>query len=604
MSTDNKQIPPTMGRRHMRYFGPKEKAKNTKGTIKRLITYLHKEKSPLVIVIILVFLSTLLNILGPYLMKEAIDNYIIAEINLPGLGRLLLLMSGAYLSMSAVVLLQQRLMIDIAQKAIKNLRTEVFAKLQTLTIRYFDTHSSGDLMSRMTNDIDNISTTLSQSCLDLISGFLSIVAVTLIMILLNWQLALICITVIPLVLLSTKWIGTHTRKGFRAKQNYLGQLNGMIEENISAYSLVKAFAKEDEISKNFHETNHKLRQASHHANVSSGIMGPLMNTMNNLNYGVTAFAGAVLAIQGVVSIGTIAAFLNYTKQFSRPLNQIAQLYTMFQSALAGAERVFEILDQKPEFSDPEEAIQLEEIKGEVIIKDLHFRYLQDIPIIKGISITAEPGQTIALVGPTGAGKTTIINLLTRFYNFQEGEIFIDGVDIHKIKKENLRQSLGIVLQDTFLFSGTIMDNIRYGRLEATEKEIIEASKMANAHQFIHRMPRGYQSLITGNGASLSQGQRQLIAIARAILTNPSILILDEATSSVDTRTEIHIQEGMLKLMEGRTSFIIAHRLSTIKKADKILVMKEGQIIERGKHDQLLEQKGFYHDLYYGGFGIE
>ena len=345
-----------------------------------------------------------------------------------------------------------------------------------------------------------------------------------------------------------------------------------------------------------------MQKASNKANIASGLMGPLMNMMNNLNYGVTAFAGGILAIYGMVSVGTIAAFLNYTRQFSRPLNQIAQLYTTIQSALAGAERVFAVLDEIPEFEDTEESLPLSTVRGEVIFKNLHFRYLPDIPIIKGIDIHAKPGQTIALVGPTGAGKTTIINLLSRFYDFHKGSITIDGKNIRDIKKRDLRRNLGIVLQETFLFSDTVKENIRYGRLDASEEEIIEASKLANAHQFIHRMPHGYDTEVSEDGASLSQGQKQLIAIARAILSEPSILVLDEATSSVDTRTEIQIQEGMLKLMKGRTSFVIAHRLSTIKNADAILVMNDGQIIEQGTHRELMDSRGFYHNLYHSQFG--
>lgn len=459
-------------------------------------------------------------------------------------------------------------------------------------------------MSRVTNDIDNISNTISSSFLEIISAVLSIFAVAFIMITINWQLAMICIGVIPLVIFLTRKIAKHTRKGFSARQKHLGDLNGIIEESISGQRVIKAFTKEEELLHEFSLKNKKMRKASNKAYISAGLMGPLMNMMNNLNYGVTAFAGGVLAIYGFVSIGTIAAFLNYTKQFSRPLNQIAQLYTTIQSALAGAERVFNILDQVPEFEDTEESLPLESVKGEVVFKDLHFRYLPDIPIIKGIDIHAKPGQMIALVGPTGAGKTTMINLLSRFYDFHRGSITIDGKNIRDIKKQDLRSNLGIVLQETFLFSDTVKENIRYGRLDATDEEIIAASKLANAHQFIHRMPHGYDTEVSEDGANLSQGQKQLIAIARAILSDPAILVLDEATSSVDTRTEIQIQEGMLKLMEGRTSFVIAHRLSTIKNADAILVLKDGKIIEQGTHQALMDSQGFYNNLYHSQFGNE
>jgi ATP-binding cassette, subfamily B, multidrug efflux pump len=589
---------------HAGMMKKKEKAKDTKGTLIRLWDYLKHQKRSLTLVIATVFLTTSLNIAGPYLMKVALDNHIAKGVNFPALLQILCWMGAVYFAAALLTLLQQRIMIGLSQKAIKNLRNDVFQKFQELTVRYFDTHSSGELMSRLTNDIDSISNTLTTGVLDILSAILTIIAVTVVILTLNWQLALICLGVIPLVMVLSKRVGRHTRTGFRDRQKHLGELNGIIEESITGHRVIKSFAKEEDILCSFQDKNEKMQKASFKANAVSGLMGPMMNMMYNLNYGITAFAGGVLALYGIVSVGTIAAFLNYSRQFSRPLNQVAQLYTSIQSALAGAERVFAILDEEPEFSDTPDSLPLIDVKGHVLIEDLHFRYKEDIPVLKGIDIQAEPGQTIALVGPTGAGKTTIINLLTRFYDFHKGSISIDGKDIRKIAKADLRRTLGIVLQETFLFSGTVKENILYGRLNATDEEIVAASKLANAHQFIHRMPQGYNTDISENGANLSEGQRQLIAIARAILSNPSILILDEATSSVDTRTEIQIQEGMLKLMEGRTSFVIAHRLSTIKNADAILVMKDGGIIERGTHRELLEAKGFYHELYHSQFGKE
>jgi ATP-binding cassette subfamily B protein len=583
---------------------PKEKAKDIQGTLKKLWGYLRAQKTGLALVVVVVLITTALNIAGPCLLKFAIDHYISAQINLVGLAKVLLAMGVIQLAAAGFTFVQQWIMIAVSQKAIRNLRRDIFHKFQTLTIRFFDTRTTGELMSRVTNDIDNISNTISNGFLELVSAVLSMVAVAVVMLTINWQLALICLCVIPLVITMTKQIAKHTRKGFRERQKHLGDLNGIIEESISGQRVVKAFAKEKELLETFSVKNKLMQKASNRANIISGVMGPLMNLMNNLNYGVTAFAGGVLAIHGLVSVGTIAAFLNYTKQFSRPLNQIAQLYTTIQSALAGAERVFAILAETPEIEDAEDAPPLGPIRGEVVFKDLHFRYQPDIPIIKGIDIHAKPGQTIALVGPTGAGKTTMINLLSRFYDYHQGSISLDGRSIRSIKKQDLRKSLGIVLQETFLFSGTVKENIRYGRLNATDEEIVEAAKLANAHQFIHRMPRGYDTEVSENGANLSQGQKQLIAIARAILSQPSILVLDEATSSVDTRTEIQIQEGMLKLMEGRTSFVIAHRLSTIKNADAILVMNGGRIIEQGTHRELLDSRGFYHNLYHSQFGKE
>lgn len=583
---------------------PKEKAKDARQTLTKLWAYLRAQKTGLLLVIFLVLMTTALNIAGPYLMKFAIDAYIMRGIDLAGLAKVLVAMGCVQLAAAGFTLVQQWIMIAVSQRVILNLRRDVFRKFQTLTIRFFDTRTTGELMSRVTNDIDTISNTLSNSFLDILSAVLSILAVGIVMLTINWQLALICLCVIPLVVIMTKQIAKHTRKGFRDRQMHLGDLNGIIEESITGQRVVKAFTKEKELLEVFSRKNGLMRKASNKANITSGLMGPLMNMMNNLNYGVTAFAGGVLAIYGLVSVGTIAAFLNYTKQFSRPLNHIAQLYTTIQSAVAGAERVFAMLEETPEFDDPETALPLKTVKGEVIFKALHFGYLPNLPILKGIDIHAEPGQTIALVGPTGAGKTTIINLLFRFYDYHRGSITIDGIPIRNIKKQDLRSTLGIVLQETFLFSDTVKENIRYGRLNATDEEIIEAAKLANAHQFIHRMPRGYDTEVSENGSNLSQGQKQLIAIARAILSEPSILILDEATSSVDTRTEIQIQEGMLKLMEGRTSFVIAHRLSTIKNADVILVMDGGRIIERGSHRELMDSKGFYYNLYHSQFGKE
>lgn len=595
---------PRHGGHAARFAVPKEKPKDSMGTINKLWGYLKKQKLGLILVIFIVLITTSLNIAGPYLLKYAIDNYLIGQINFPGLAKILGAMIVIHFAAAGFSLAQQWIMIAVSQKAVKNLRNDVFHKFQTLTIRFFDSRNTGELMSRVTNDIDNISNTISNSFLDILSAVLSIIAVGFVMITINWKLALICICVIPLVIFITKQIAKHTRKGFRDRQIHLGDLNGIIEESISGQRVIKAFTKEKELMHTFSVKNKLMQKASNKANIAAGLMGPLMNMMNNLNFGVTAFAGGVLAIYGMASIGTIAAFLNYTKQFSRPLNQIAQLYTVIQSALAGAERVFAILEETPEFDDNEQSLPLSTVKGEVIFKNLHFRYLPDIPIIKGIDIQAKPGQTIALVGPTGAGKTTMINLLSRFYDFHSGTITIDGKNIRDIKKKDLRSKLGIVLQETFLFSDTVKENIRYGRLNATDDEIISASKLANAHQFIHRMPLGYDTPVSENGANLSQGQKQLIAIARAILSEPAILVLDEATSSVDTRTEIQIQQGMLKLMKGRTSFVIAHRLSTIKNADAILVMDNGKIVERGTHEELMNAKGFYHKLYHSQFGNE
>lgn len=399
----------------------------------------------------------------------------------------------------------------------------------------------------------------------------------------------------------TKYISKHTRQGYRDQQARLGDLNSIIEETISGQRAVQAYVREDTVIEEFSEMNQKLRKASIYAQVFSGAMGPLNNLIMNTGYTIVAAVGGILAINGLASVGTIGSFVTYSRRLGMPLNQIAQIFNMIQSAIAGAERVFQVMDEKPELLDLEKALPLEDVKGKVVFDNVDFGYEKDVPVLKKISINAEPGQTIALVGPTGAGKSTIINLLSRFYDIDSGEIYIDGHELRKYKKLDIRRQLGVVLQDTFLFADTVMENIRYGRLDATDEEIIEAAKLANAHQFIHRLPDGYETVLSERGSNFSQGQRQLLAIARAVLADPGILILDEATSSVDTRTEVHIQQALLRLMEGKTSFVIAHRLSTIRNADKILVINDGEIIETGTHDELIAQEGFYFNLYTSQF---
>jgi ATP-binding cassette subfamily B protein len=421
------------------------------------------------------------------------------------------------------------------------------------------------------------------------------------MLLLNWQLALISMLTFPLILVITKLIAKYTREKFREQQINLGNLNGMIEETLTAQRIVKVYCKEEETIKDFKKINERLREASVKAQIFSGFMGPSSNLINNLSFAIIAGIGGYMAVKGLVTVGLISAFLNYSKQFGRPINQIANLYNTIQSAIAGAERVFETMDEKPDFIDKKDAIDLKEVKGNVVFKNVDFAYNKGVKVLKNANFTAKQGETIALVGPTGAGKTTIINLLTRFYEINSGEILIDQVNIKDVKKDSLRSKLGIVLQDTYLFSESVRENIRYGRLNATDEEVEKAAKLANAHHFITLLPEGYNTKLSEEGSNLSQGQRQLLAIARAILADPSILILDEATSSVDTRTEVQIQKAMLNLMKDRTSFVIAHRLSTIKEADMILVINNGEIIEKGTHESLLDNKGFYYNLYNSQF---
>jgi len=587
------------GRGH-RMMGPGSRAKDAKGTMRRLLVYLGRQRSHLVLVILLVTVSSGLGVVGPWLMGRAID-YGIGQKDLAGLGQICLAMLGVYLVSSAATYGQRYIMTDVAQYTVRELRSDLFAKMQTLSLRFFDRRSRGDLMSRMTNDVENISNTLNRSVTQLISSALTILSVTAMMLALNYRLALVVVIILPVMLCITKVIAKRTRKGFQDQQRHLGALNTIIEETVTGARVVKAYRQEQAIAEDFHVSNQALLSASIQAQTFSLMLGPITNAVLNMSIALVAGIGGWLVLLGLSTVGTIAAFVTYTRQFGRPLNQIAQIFNTIQSALAGAERVFEIMDEEPDLRDAPDALSLENIRGHVLFEDVSFSYDKEVPVLKHVSFEALPGQMIALVGPTGAGKTTIVNLLTRFYDIDEGAILIDGRDIRQVEKDTLRRALGIVLQDTYLFSMTVKENIRYGRLDASDDEVIAAAKLANADGFIRRLPQGYDTMLSEDAGNLSQGQRQLLAIARAALANPSILILDEATSSVDTRTEAHIQEALLNLMKGRTSFVIAHRLSTIREADVLLVIHHGEIIERGNHRELLAQKGFYHDLYLSQF---
>lgn len=579
---------------------PEERAKDTQGTLLRIWCYLRRQKWALIGMTILVVASSGLGLLGPYLMGLAIDEHILKG-DLPGLARTVLLMLFTYLGASASAWLEAYIMVGASQRTIRDIRNDLFAKLQTLALRFFDQRTHGELMSRLANDVDNISNVLTTSVTSFLSAVFSIAGVVVMMVLINWRLAIVSLITIPLLVLLSNYIAKNSRRGFREQQRTLGELNGIIEETVTGQRVVKAYAREQAAIAKFDDANVRLRQASTLAQIFAGAMGPIANFVGNLGFAIVAGTGGWLAVAGLATVGNIASFINYERRVSRPLNELASLYSSIQSAIAGAERVFEIMDQVPEIQDAPNARPLEKVRGDVVFDDVCFAYEKGTPVLKHVSFDAEPGQTIALVGPTGAGKTTIVNLLTRFYDIDSGSIRIDGTDIRQLKKDDLRRQLGIVLQDTFLFSDTVMENIRYGRLDATDEEVVAAAKLANAHQFIHRLPQGYQTPLSERASNLSQGQRQLLAIARAILASPGILILDEATSSVDTRTEKHIQEAMLRLMQGRTSFVIAHRLSTIRDADCILVINQGEIIERGTHRELLAKKGFYHHLYISQF---
>lgn len=583
-----------------RFAAETPKVKNTRGTLRRLWSYLRHQRLLLGIAVVLIIITTGLQLAGPYLLGVAIDEYIL-EGDMPGLMRILLLMLGVYAIAAGLQWLQATLMARVAQRTVHALRRDIFARLQTLPLRFFDQRPHGDTMSRLTNDVENISQVLTESTTQIVSGLLTATGVIVLMLVLEPILGMVAIgSLLVLTVLVNRFIGKRTKAGFREQQKDLGALNGIVEETITGQRVVKAYHQERAKLAQFQVANEELRRASTRAQTFAGSVGPIMNFINNFTIALVAGVGGWLVVDGRTTVGIIAAFLNYTRQLSQPINQIAQLYNQMQSALAGAERVFEILDEEPE-TDAAHRDAAAITHGEVVFEDVSFSYDGVTPVLKHIDLHAKPGELVALVGPTGAGKTTIINVLTRFYEIDAGRIFIDGVDLHDLRKSELRREMGIVLQDSFLFVGTVMENIRYGRLDATDEEVIEAARMAQADSFIHHLPDGYETLLTERGGNVSQGQRQLIAIARALLANPRILILDEATSNVDTRTEKTIQKAMQTLMQGRTSFVIAHRLSTIRNADQILVINQGSIIERGTHEALLEQGGFYARLHNSQF---
>lgn len=580
--------------------GAIEKAQNPKRALARLIPYLRPYQTRVIIVFGMVIGYTLLGLVAPYLMGVAIDQFI-ANKDPAGLLRIAILMLASYLLNNAFQAVANWMMARISQLALKQLRRDLFSHLQSLSIRFFDRTTAGALMSRLTNDIDAINQAVSQNVTSLIASVLSMVGILIAMFVLNHWLALASLLVIPIMFWFTEFVARYTRKGFRDLQKRLGDLNSIAEEAISGQKVVTAFHRNESVIRAFREQNQAVFKASRYANTYSLLLMPLTNVLGNFFVIVLTGLGGWLALQGLVSIGVIATFINYGQNFTQPLRQLANLYNSIQAALAGAERVFEIIDTPSEIPDPPDAVEMDTIKGDVRLENVQFSYQPDTPIIKNLSLEAKAGQIIALVGPTGAGKTTIINLLTRFYEIQGGKISIDGKDIRTIRKSDLRRHLGLVLQDTFLFADTVMENIRYGRLNATDEECIRAAEFADADNFIRQLPQGYQTNLSERANNISQGQRQLLAIARAILADPAILILDEATSSVDTRTEARIQKALLRLMKGRTSFVIAHRLSTIRDADNVIVIDHGEIVEEGTHQQLLDKKGFYHHLYVSQF---
>lgn len=588
---------------------PGEKPKNFKATFKRLLRYLKPRQNRLIAVFIAAILSTVFMIVGPKIMGMAITELFEGAYNkLTGsgtgidfgtIGQILLLLAGLYLFSSLFSYIQQYIMSTVAQDTVYDLRQDVNKKLEKLPLNYFDSRPNGEILSRMTNDIDTIGSTLQQSLTQFITSVVTLVGIIIMMLTISPWLTLIAFVSLPLSLFVIQPILKRSQKQFANQQKSLGQLNGHIEEMYTGHSVVKAFGHEKKAVEQFDEVNEKLYEAGRKAQFISGIIQPLMTLIGNFSYVVISVVGGILVTQRAISIGDIQAFITYSKQFTQPIMQTANIANIIQSTVAAAERVFELLDEEEEKKEST-ALTLDRAKGEVVFEDVDFGYGEEL-LIENMNIQVAPGQTVAIVGPTGAGKTTLINLLMRFYELNGGKIEIDGLDTREMSRNELRKNFGMVLQDTWLFNGTIRDNIAYGKNGATEEEIIAAADAAHADHFIRTLPDGYDTVLNEEASNISQGQKQLLTIARAILADPPIMILDEATSSVDTRTEVFIQKAMNRLMEGRTSFVIAHRLSTIKDADLILVMDKGNVIEQGTHTELLEQDGFYADLYNSQF---
>lgn len=602
---------PPMGPPNRNRNQKKQKPKNTKATAKRLFSYLEQEKHKIAAAFVCVLVSSASTLCGLYLLRPIINGLIdstkTSQQKITSLMAGLALMAVVYVLGVGATYLQGRIMISVSQGTLKRIREHLFRKVQKLPVRYFDTNPTGDIMSRFTNDVDIIGEMLNSTLVQIFSGTITLIGTLALMLYTNWVLAVVTIVVSPIIAKIGTAIAGKSRKYFMKQQTDLGKVNGYIEETVTGQKVVKVFNYEENIVNEFSELNQSLRTSQVKAQFISGIMGPCMNAMSQVNYTLTACVGSIIAFASrwgggvpfsALDIGGLTVFVNYSRQFSRPINELAQQVTNIMSALAGAERVFNVMDETEEIDDGKKRV-LDKVHGDVLVEGVTFGYNPDKTILKDVSIFAHPGQKIALVGSTGAGKTTITNLITRFYNINKGKITIDGVDIKDISLECLRENIAMVLQDTHLFTGTIMENIRYGRLSATDEEVRQAAKTSCADMFIKNMPEGYDTMLKGDGSNLSQGQRQLLNIARAALSKAPILVLDEATSSVDTRTEKHINEGMDALMEDRTTFVIAHRLSTIRNADAIMVLENGEIIERGTHEELLKKKGRYFELYTG-----
>nr|WP_182481645.1 ABC transporter ATP-binding protein [Enterocloster lavalensis] len=591
------------GGRHGRGLPGGGKPKDSRRTVVRLLRYLEEDKAKMVLAFVCVIANTVCMLAGSYMLRPIINTYI-APVNgsrgdIQGLARALIALGFVFLAGVAANYYQAKVMLTVAQNALQKIRDDLFTKMQKLPVRFYDTNSNGDLMSHFTNDVDTIGQMLSSTLVQLFSGALSLVGTLALMIYTNIWLTLVTLVMIPLVMRAGGAVAGRSQKYFSAQQSSLGAVNGYVEEMITGQKVIKVFCHEDTAADEFGLLNEDLRQNQIRAQFFGGVMGPVMNNLSQINYTLTAVVGGLLCVLRGFDVGGLTVFLNFSRQFSRPINEISAQVSNVFSALAGAERVFAVMDEEPEPADGPGAVVLEPMKGHVVLDHVTFGYDPEKIILKDVSLYARPGQKIAFVGSTGAGKTTITNLINRFYDIQSGAITVDGVDIRQISRENLRKNIAMVLQDTHLFTGTVMENIRYGRLDATDEEVVQAAKTASADSFIRRLPDGYNTMLEGDGANLSQGQRQLLNIARAAISRAPILILDEATSSVDTRTEKHIEHGMDRLMADRTTFVIAHRLSTVRNANAIMVLEHGEIIERGDHDELLKLKGRYYELYTG-----
>ena len=595
---------------------PIEKPKDLKGALKRLFKYISYNKALFISVIVISVINTIVNLAAPIITSEIINlltkiqtgvdgesivTQVMANLFYENTIKLIIALIVVYIVSSLLVFFQQRLSAKLSQKTVLKMRNDLFAKFVKLPVKFLDTHSHGDLMSRMTNDVETVSNTISQSIASLVSGVLTMIGFLVVMFYYSWLLTLVCLFTVFLTVISSKLLTNKMRKYYVKKASLLGQLNGQVEEMVTGYKTVVAYTKEEDVENEFRETSDKLTKVSIVGDIWAGSMGPIMNFISNVCYVLIAFVGAWIALSKpfgmVIGIGTISLFLNSTKQFTRPINEIANLMGQIFNAMAGAERVFEILDSKNEIDEGTKVIDEDNFEGNISFNHVNFSYVEGQQVLTDFTLDVKKGQKIALVGSTGSGKTTVVNLLMRFYDVDSGEILIDGVNINDIKKDELRNTIAIVLQDTVLFKDTIGNNVKYGKQDATPEEIKAASVLSNANYFVRKLPEKYNTVLAESGSNLSQGQRQLLSIARAVLADPKILILDEATSSVDTRTEKNIQDAMVNLMHNRTSLIIAHRLSTIQDADVIVVIDKGRIVEKGNHYELLEQKGRYYDLY-------